>query len=174
MMVLVCSLWFGWASVALAQEEETAPSEPAAEEAAPSAAEGAAEEKAEPQEAPAEASEAEESAPEEAAGDEEAAEGNFLSRYGNHVRNTFLAGTNGIITWPADPVALTMNPTDEMRSMPGGVVTGPVTGFFAGSLLGIYRLVTGVLDIGLAPLSFFPMFSPEPRYQVIPGWEHQA
>jgi len=156
-ILLACSLLFGFAGDALAQaEEEAAPSEPAAEEATSAPEEAAADEAT--------------SAPEEAAAEEP--EPGFWARYGNHVRNTFLAGANGIITWPADPVMLAVRPTDEMRSMPGGVVTGPVTGFFAGTLLGVYRLVTGSLDIALCPLSFFPMFSPEPRYQVIPGWEH--
>ena len=113
---------------------------------------------------------ASEPAAEEAAAEE--AEPGFIARYAKHVSNTFLAGANGIITWPADPVMLAVRPTDEMRSMPGGVVIGPVTGFLAGTLQGVYRLVTGTLDIALCPLSFFPMFSPEPRYQVIPGWEH--
>jgi hypothetical protein len=111
---------------------------------------------------------------EEVAAEEEAAEDEpgFLAQYGHDVANTFLAGANGLITWPADPVMLTVRPTDEMLDMPGGVVTGRMTGFFAGTLQGVYRLVTGVFDIALCPLSFFPMFSPEPRYQVIPGWEH--
>jgi len=152
---LACSLLFGFASAALA-EEEAAPSGPAAEEAESAPAEATAEEAT--------------TAAEEGAAEEP--EAGFFARYGNHVRNTFLAGANGVITWPADPVMLAVRPTEEMRSMPGGVVTGPVTGFFAGTLLGVYRLVTGSLDLALAPLSFFPMFSPEPRYQVIPGWEH--
>ncbi len=93
-------------------------------------------------------------------------------RAGKHVANTFLAGLNGMITWPADPVMLAIKPTDEMRAMPGGVVTGPVVGFFAGTLQGVFRLVMGTLDVALCPLSFFPMFSIEPRYKLIPGWEH--
>jgi len=156
-LLLACSLLFGMATAALAQADEGAASgEPAAEEEASAPEESAAEEAA--------------SAPEEAAAEE--SEPGFFARYGNHVRNSFLAGTNGIITWPADPVMLAVRPTEEMRSMPGGVVTGPVVGFFAGTLQGVYRLVTGALDVALCPLSFFPMFSPEPRYQVIPGWEH--
>ena len=165
MVALACSLLFGYASAALADEEPAAGDEPAAEEAAPAAPEESAEKAAEP--APAEAAE-----PEEAAAEEEG-EGSFIANWANHVRNTFLAGVNGVITWPADPVMLTINPTEEMSSMPGGVVTGPLVGFGAGTLLGLYRLGTGALDMVLAPLSFFPMFSPEPRYQVIPGWEHQ-
>ena len=183
MMALVGSLLFGFGSAARADEDPAG--EPAAEAEA-SEPEKAETEEAAPEAIPAEEpvapEEAEAAAPEEAAAEPEAAEeaaaeepeGSFISRYGNHVRNTFLAGVNGVITWPADPVMLAVRPTEEMRSMPGGVVTGPVTGFFAGTLLGVYRLVTGTMDIALAPLSFFPMFSPEPRYQVIPGWEHQS
>jgi hypothetical protein len=184
MMALAGSLLLGFASAASA-DQDPASEEPAAEAAASepekAKAEAAAAEEI-PAEEPVAPEEAEPAVPEEApaeaeTGEEAAAEeseGSFISRYGDHVRNTFLAGVNGIITWPADPVMLAVRPTDEMRSMPGGVVTGPVTGFFAGTLLGVYRLVTGTMDIALAPLSFFPMFSPEPRYQVIPGWEHQG
>ena len=95
-----------------------------------------------------------------------------LAGYGKHVANTFLAGVNGVITWPADPVMLAIQPTDPMRAMPGGVVTGHVVGFFAGTLQGVFRLFGGTLDIALCPLTFFPMFSIEPRYKLIPGWEH--
>jgi hypothetical protein len=163
MVALACSLLFGYAGAALA--DEAPGQEPAAEEAAPAAPEEKAEKAAEP--AP-----AAESAPEQEAAAEEG-EGSFISNWANHVRNTFLAGVNGVITWPADPVMLTVNPTEEMSSLPGGVVTGRLVGFGAGTLLGAYRLTMGALDMVLAPLSFFPMFSPEPRYQVIPGWEHQ-
>jgi hypothetical protein len=184
MMALVGSLLFGLAS-AVSADQDAASSEATAEAAESEAEKAAGEEAASaaeeiPTEEPVAPEEAEAAAPEQAEaetageGAEEGAEGSFISRYGNHVRNTFLAGVNGVITWPADPVMLAVQPTEEMRSMPGGVVTGPVTGFFAGTLLGVYRLVTGTMDIALAPLSFFPMFSPEPRYQVIPGWEHQS
>jgi hypothetical protein len=183
-MALVGSLLFGFAS-AVSADQDPASGEPAAEaagEAEKAAGEEAAADEEIPSEEPVAPEEAEAAAPEEEPAEAETAEedaaeeaeGSFISRYGNHVRNTFLAGVNGVITWPADPVMLAVEPTDEMRSMPGGVVTGPVTGFFAGTLLGVYRLVTGTMDIALAPLSFFPMFSPEPRYQLIPGWEHQG
>jgi len=142
---LACSLLLGMASVAPAQADEAAaPAEPAIAETA--------------------------SAPEEAAAEE--AEPGALAQYGRHVGNTFLAGVNGLITWPADPVMLAVRPTDDMRAMPGGVVTGPVVGFLAGTLQGVLRLVTGTLDVAFCPFSFFPMFSIEPRYKLIPGWEH--
>jgi hypothetical protein len=142
---LACSLLFGMASVAPAMAEEAAATE--------SADEAASEAEADPAE-------------------ESAGESGAIAGYGKHVANTFLAGLNGVITWPADPVMLAINPTDDMRSLPGGVVTGPVVGFFAGTLQGVFRLFTGTLDVALCPLSFFPMFSIEPRYKLIPGWEH--
>ena len=131
---------------------------PAAEEKASAAKPEAAEAAAEPEASEPEAASAE--------------EGGVIARYGKHVANTFLGGVNGMITWPADPVMLAIKPTDEMRRMPGGVVTGPMVGFFAGTLQGVFRLVTGTLDVALCPLTFFPMFSIEPRYKLIPGWEH--
>jgi hypothetical protein len=141
-IALAFSLLFGVAHAASAQDDEEAASSASAEQAEP-----------EPE-------------------PEEEAEPGFFARYGSHVGNTFLGGANGILTWPADPVMLAVRPTDEMRDMPGGIVTGHVVGFFAGTLQGVYRLVNGVLDVALCPFSFFPMFSPEPRYQLIPGWEH--
>jgi len=156
MISLACSLLLGMASAVPAQADEAAaPAEPAASQAA------AATESKE--------TEATSASDEDAA---EEAEPGALARYGRHVSNSFLAGVNGLITWPADPVMLAVRPTDDMRAMPGGVVTGPVVGFFAGTLQGVLRLVTGTLDVALCPLSFFPMFSIEPRYKLIPGWEH--
>jgi hypothetical protein len=150
-LVLVCGL----AGVAAAQDDE------AAQEATEEAAEAADD-----------AAEATEEAGEEVEEAAEETEGGFFSDYGTDFKNTFLGGLNGLITFPADPVALAINPTDDMKSLPGGVVTGPVTGFFAGTLQGAYRYMGGSLDLLLAPFYVFPMFSPEPRYKVIPGWEH--
>lgn len=171
MIGLACSLLFGLTGPAPAHAED-ATAESANEEAATPEATAS-------DEAPAEkATEAAESAPaDEASADEESAaegESGGIAGYGKHVANTFLAGVNGIITWPADPVMLAIEPTDDMRGLPGGVVTGPVVGFFAGTLQGVFRLFTGTLDIALAPLTFFPMFSLEPRYKLIPGWEHEG
>jgi hypothetical protein len=157
-------LLFGIAGLASANADEA--TAPAAADEAASAPEAEAE--AEPESEPAAEAQA---APEEEATEAEAEDGAFAG-YGKHVANTFLAGVNGMITWPADPVMLAIEPTDDMRALPGGVVTGPVTGFFAGTLQGVFRLFTGTLDVALCPFSFFPMFSIEPRYQLIPGWEH--
>jgi len=163
MIGLACSLLFGLTGPAPANAEAAAPAEAASKEAA-----SAPEAEAEPESAPADEAEA---AP-EAEATEEGAEDGAIAGYGKHVANTFLAGLNGMITWPADPVMLAIEPTEDMRALPGGVVTGPVTGFFAGTLQGVFRLFTGTLDVALAPFTFFPMFSIEPRYQLIPGWEH--
>jgi hypothetical protein len=164
-LLLTSTLLLALAGVALAQDES-------ADEATEAAAEPTAEEPAEASaEAPAEAA-AEETTDE--AAEEEEAEPSWISQYGRNVATAFLGGSNGLITWPADPVMLTVNPTEEMLDMPGGVVTGRVVGFFAGTLQGIYRLTMGVLDVGLCPLRFFPVFSPEPRYKLIPGWEYEG
>jgi hypothetical protein len=157
---LACSLLFALTSAVPAGADEAA-----------TAAEPAAEQPASAPKAEAAAAGEQESAPaEEAAGGGGAA--GALLGYGKHVANTFLAGVNGVITWPADPVMLTIQPTDAMRTLPGGVVTGHVVGFFAGTLQGLFRVFGGTLDIALCPLTFFPMFSIEPRYKLIPGWEH--
>ena len=145
---LACSLLFGMTGLAPARADEA--DEPAATEQAS----------------------ADEAAPADEPEAAEEAEPGAIAGYGKHVANTFLAGLNGVITWPADPVMLAIEPTDAMREMPGGVVTGPLVGFFAGTLQGTLRLFTGTLDLALCPLTFFPMFSIEPRYQLIPGWEH--
>lgn len=151
---LAGSLLFGLASLAPAGAEETAPApeltlamasdEEAGEAAAEEASEGEAEE----------------------------GESGGIVGYGKHVANTFLAGANGMLTWPADPVMLAIEPTDDMKDMPGGVVTGPIVGFFAGTFQGAFRLFSGTLDVALCPFTFFPMFSIEPRFKLIPGWEH--
>ena len=166
MISLAGSLLFGFASAALA-DQDPASSEPAAEAAASAPEETPAEEPVAPEEAEAAAPEPAAEESEEAAAEEP--EGSFISRYGNDVRNTFLAGVNGVITWPADPVMLAMKPTDEMRSMPGGVVTGPVTGFFAGTLLGVYRLVDGHPGHRALPAELLPDVQPRAPLSGDPG-----
>jgi hypothetical protein len=113
----------------------------------------------------------EEAAAEEASESEESESGGIVG-YGKHVANTFLAGANGMLTFPADPVMLAIQPTDDMKALPGGVVTGPIVGFFAGTFQGVFRLFSGTMDVALCPFTFFPMFSIEPRFKLIPGWEH--
>ena len=83
--------------------------------------------------------------------------------------NTFLTGLNGVITMPMDPVVGGATPVDELESVP---VVGHIFGVIQGTMLGLYRVTTGALDMVFAPLPMVTL-SPEPRYTVIPGFEHE-
>lgn len=87
--------------------------------------------------------------------------------------NNLKAGVNGILTFPADPVALTITPPEKLEDMPGYPVTGRVVGLVAGTMLGGFRLIAGVYDIIVFPLWVLPTFSPEPRFALIPGIEQE-
>ena len=102
-----------------------------------------------------------------------AAESEFLESMGDWASdssNTFLAGLNGFITGPADPVMETWHVNEEYETLPVAAVSGRFIGFFRGMLVGMYRGGMGVMDMVLAPLPMEPL-SPEPRYSVIPGFE---
>ena len=86
--------------------------------------------------------------------------------------NRALAGLNGFITWPADPVMMVIHVSEAFEDAPLAPVTGRFLGLGGGLLLGVYRLTMGVLDIAFQPLPFMPMLSPVPRYKVIPGFVH--
>jgi hypothetical protein len=105
---------------------------------------------------------------------DEEAEQSALSRYGSDVGNRFLMGVNSVLTFPADPVMGTIEPVEEFAALPAGRVTRYVAGFGQGILLGAYRAVAGALDIVFAPLTPFAMLSPEPRYMLFEGVEHEA
>jgi hypothetical protein len=131
-----------------------------------------------------------------AGAEEEDEEPGVFTEFGIEVKNHFLGGLNGVITFPADPVMMTVDPPETLRELPGGKVTGPFLGFFAGMLQGVYRVTMGALDMALAPtlglafvpyrivervllrsdmdsLSMYPQLSPLWRYKLIPGWEHE-
>ena len=86
--------------------------------------------------------------------------------------NRALAGLNGFITWPADPVMMVIHVSEAFEDAPLAPVTGRFLGLGGGLLLGVYRLTMGVLDIAFQPVPFMPMLSPVPRYKVIPGFVH--
>jgi hypothetical protein len=85
--------------------------------------------------------------------------------------NNLKAGVNGILTFPADPVMLTIIPPEKLEDMPGYPVTGRICGLVAGTMLGGYRLLAGVYDVVTFPIWVLPTFSPAPRYELIPGIE---
>ena len=97
--------------------------------------------------------------------DEEGAAGEYFSVVGDK----FLMGLNSLITWPADPVMGYVEPIeefDEWEEMPVGFISRRMLGFLQGTLLGVYRLCMGPLDMLFAPITPMVMLSPEPRYML--------
>ena len=86
--------------------------------------------------------------------------------------NRALAGLNGLITWPADPVMMVVHVSEAFEDVPLAAVTGRFLGLGGGLLLGVHRLTMGVLDIVFQPVPYMPMLSPVPRYKAIPWFEH--
>jgi hypothetical protein len=85
--------------------------------------------------------------------------------------NNVLAGFNGLLTAPADPVMSFIDPPSELEGLPGAPETAHFVGFFQGIVMVPYRTVMGALDIAFAPLWVFPTLSPEPRFDLVPGYE---
>jgi hypothetical protein len=85
--------------------------------------------------------------------------------------NSLLAGVNGLLTFPADPVMAAVEPPEGFDDLWGAPVTSHTAGFFQGSFLMLYRLTMGALDIAFFPFWVFPTLSPEARYEIIPGYE---
>ena len=109
-------------------------------------------------------------APEE---DEEEYEPGPAMEYAISVKNVFLGGLNGVLTFPADPVMMAVDTPKTLLELPGGKVTGPFVGFFGGLLQGTYRVTTGALDMVFSPFRIFPTLSPLWRYKLFSGWEHE-
>jgi hypothetical protein len=96
-----------------------------------------------------------------------------LAEYGSTVANRALMGVTSLVTSPADPVMAVVEPREEFERLPVAVVTSRVVGLVQGTLLGAYRLGMGTLDLLFAPLTPMRMLSPEPRYQLFEGVEHE-
>jgi len=112
--------------------------------------------------------EPEESAAAEHEDDEE--EPTAWDDYLTSVSERFLTGLNGLLTAPADPPMAAVEPPKALDK--AGYVRRPL-GFASGILLMGYRTLTGAVDFGLALVPKMPVVSPVPRYQVIPGFEHE-
>jgi hypothetical protein len=104
------------------------------------------------------------------ADDEEDEPGVFVE-YLRTTGTDFVGGLNGILTFPADPVAFTMEGDEVFSSLPAPAVTGRLVGFPAGLLQGVYRVTMGTCDMALAVFPAVPMLSPVPRYKLLP-YEH--
>jgi hypothetical protein len=125
-----------------------------------------------------EASEAATPDPEQAEPEEEASaeeeedeeEPTAWDEYLASVGERFLTGLNGIVTAPADPPMAAVEPPEALEK--AGYARHPL-GFASGVLLMCYRTFSGALDFTLALFPKLPVLSPVPRYQVIPGFEHE-
>jgi len=95
----------------------------------------------------------------------------MFDEYLRGVGYTYAAGSNGIITSFADPVAFTTQGDEVFEELPTPSVTGGLVGFPAGIFQGLYRAVMGVCDLVFAPIPGVPMLSPVPRYRLWP-FEH--
>jgi hypothetical protein len=85
--------------------------------------------------------------------------------------NNLMAGINGLATFPFDPIASAVEPPDAFEDMAGAPVTPMIFGFFQGTLLGMYRLAMGTLDIVFFPFWIFPTLSPEARYDLFNDYD---
>ena len=104
--------------------------------------------------------------------EDEDEEPSVFVEYLRNTGNTFLGGFNGILTFPADPVAFTIEGDEVFESLPAPSVTGRLVGFPAGLLQGLYRVMMGSCDVALAVVPAMPMLSPLPRYKLL-NFEHE-
>jgi hypothetical protein len=87
--------------------------------------------------------------------------------------NNFLAGINGLITAPAEPIMQAVQPPETLRELPGGAVVSHPVGLVSGTLMCVYQAMMGALDVALTPFWVMPTLSPEPRWQIVPGVEYE-
>jgi hypothetical protein len=95
------------------------------------------------------------------------------ANYFGNVANSFLTGLNSVVTAPADPVMSVVSPLEEFEELPAGAVTGRIVGVFQGALLFTYRVCMGTLDMAFSPFPFKTL-SPEPRYELVPGFDYNG
>ena len=87
--------------------------------------------------------------------------------------NRYKIGLTSFVTFPADPVLSTYEPDEEWEDLPLSVVTKWPVGLVQGTLLGAYRATGGVFDLIFAPVTPMKMTSPEPRWELFEGAEHE-
>lgn len=84
--------------------------------------------------------------------------------------NSFFAGLNGLLTFPADPVMDAMQPSAQIQGLPGKYTENAV-GFAGGILFGVYRAWMGSVDVVLSPFWIFPTVSPPAHWNLFPFYE---
>jgi hypothetical protein len=104
--------------------------------------------------------------------EEEAEYRQAWAEYGKSVGNRYLVGLNSLITFPADPVMDTVKPREEFDELPLAAGTKYFAGLGTGIMLSMYRAGMGVFDVLWAPITPMKMMSPEPRWMIFPGVEH--
>ena len=104
--------------------------------------------------------------------EDEDEEPSMFAEYLRGAGYTYAAGSNGILTFLADPVGFAIEGDEVFSELPAPKVTGRIVGVGAGFVQGIYRVMMGVCDLVLAPVPGVPMLSPVPRYRLWP-FEHE-
>ncbi len=104
--------------------------------------------------------------------EDEDEEPSMFVEYLRGVGITYAAGSNGILTFPADPVGFAIEGDEVFEDLPRAAVTGRIVGVGAGFAQGLYRVVMGACDLVLAPVPGVPMLSPVPRSKLWP-FEHE-
>jgi ABC-type uncharacterized transport system permease subunit len=84
-----------------------------------------------------------------------------------------LIGLNGMLTFPADPVMQVVHPPEALEDMPLFPVTGRICGLVIGTIQGAYRVFAGATDVVTSPLIVVGSVSPQPRYELLPGFEYE-
>jgi hypothetical protein len=85
--------------------------------------------------------------------------------------NNLMAGINGLLTAPVDPMLYAAEPPEAFEDMGGAPVTTTTFGFLSGVLMLPYRAVMGALDIAFFPFWFFPTLSPEAKFDLFPNYD---
>ena len=85
--------------------------------------------------------------------------------------NNLLAGLNGLLVAPADPVMEAIDPPAQMAKLPNADVTKHLVGFFEGTAFMCYRVFMGAVDVALFPFWIFPTLSPKARWDLVPFYE---
>jgi hypothetical protein len=87
--------------------------------------------------------------------------------------NNGLAGLQGLLTFPADPVIYAMDPPKDFEDLPGAPVLSPVLGMFTGIVMSTYRASMGLFDILFLPIWVMPTLSPEPEITIFEGVSYE-
>lgn len=93
-------------------------------------------------------------------------EPNAFQEYLSERVNNLKVGINGILTFPADPVAMAIDGPDILDGW--WTPAAHVFGFFGGLLQGGYRVMMGGLDVAFFPIPKMPILGPVPRYKILP------